>query len=144
MKVNTKTRYGLRAMIELAERYKGEPVKLEEIAKKQNISEKYLEQIMLLLKKKGLVEGIAGMKGGFVLAKSPEEIKIIDIVEALEGSISPVRCVENKNLCTMYSSCIAKEVWEGLRNKISEYLSSLKLSDILKLKEEKKILDYQI
>lgn len=70
MKVSTKTRYGLRAMIELAESYKGEPVKVEEIAKRQNISEKYLEHIMLQLKKAGLIESIPGAKGGFILTKN--------------------------------------------------------------------------
>jgi Rrf2 family protein len=146
MKVSTKTRYGLRAMIELAESYKGEPVKVEEIAKRQNISEKYLEHIMLQLKKAGLIESIPGAKGGFILTKNPEEIKIIDIVFALEGNLSPVSCVENEKICNLSKSCIAREIWKGLKDKMLEYLSSIKLSDVLIMNKEKKkeMIDYQI
>jgi Rrf2 family cysteine metabolism transcriptional repressor len=146
MKVSTKTRYGLRAMIELAESYKGEPVKVEEIAKRQNISEKYLEHIMLQLKKAGLIESIPGAKGGFILTKNPEEIKIIDIVFALEGNLSPVSCVENEKICNLSKACIAREIWKGLKDKMLEYLSSIKLSDVLIMNKEKKkeMIDYQI
>ncbi|MGB9677103.1 MAG: RrF2 family transcriptional regulator [Candidatus Ratteibacteria bacterium] len=146
MRISSKTRYGLRALVQLAECFKGKPVKIEEIAKKQNISEKYLEQIMLQLKKSGFVEGIAGSKGGFILSKNPEEIKVIDIVVALEGDISPVFCVDNPQLCNLSNICSSREVWKGLKEKIYEFLSSIKLSDLIKLSEAKKkeILDYQI
>ncbi len=146
MRVSTKTRYGLRAIIELAENYKGTPIKVEEIAKRQNISEKYLEHIMLQLKKAGFIESIPGAKGGFILAKNPEEIKIIDIIVALEGNLSPVVCVGNEKICSLSKICPAREIWKGMKEKIVEYLSSIKLSDVLILNREKKkeIIDYQI
>jgi len=146
MKISTRTRYGLRAIIELAESYKGVPIKLEEIAKRQNVSEKYLEHIMLQLKKAGFIESVAGAKGGFILAKNPDEIRIIDIVVALEGNLSPVVCVENENICHLSKFCTAREIWKGLKEKMVEYLSSIKLSDVLILNKEKRkeIIDYQI
>jgi len=146
MKISTKTRYGLRAIIELAESYKGVPIKVEVIAKRQNISQKYLEHIMLQLKKAGFIESLPGAKGGFILAKNPEEIKIIDIIVALEGNLSLVVCVENEKICSLSKVCVAREIWKGLKNKIEEYLSSIKLSDILILNKEKRkeIIDYQI
>ena len=146
MKISTRTRYGLRAIIELAESYKGVPIKVEEIAKRQNVSEKYLEHIMLQLKKAGFIESVAGAKGGFILAKNPDEIRIIDIVVALEGNLSPVVCVENENICNLSKICPAREIWKGMKEKIVEYLSSIKLSDVLILNKEKKkeIIDYQI
>jgi Rrf2 family protein len=145
MKISTKTRYGLRAIIELAENYKGEPVKVEEIAKRQNISEKYLEHIMLQLKKSGFIESVQGARGGFILVKDPEEIKIIDIVLSLEGNISPVFCIDNPKLCKFSDFCSSREIWKGLKDKIYEFLSSIKLSDVIKLSKKKKgTLNYQI
>jgi Rrf2 family cysteine metabolism transcriptional repressor len=146
MKVSTKTRYGLRAMIELAESYKGEPVKVKKLLKDKIYQKNILNIFMLQLKKAGLIESIPGAKGGFILTKNPEEIKIIDIVFALEGNLSPVSCVENEKICNLSKACIAREIWKGLKDKMLEYLSSIKLSDVLIMNKEKKkeMIDYQI
>ncbi|MCM8803438.1 MAG: Rrf2 family transcriptional regulator, partial [Candidatus Omnitrophica bacterium] len=93
MKFTTKTRYGIRGLIELGLNYKGRPVLVKEIAKRQNISERYLEHIMLALKKGGILRSIKGGKGGYMFLKDPSEIKISQIIEILEGPLSPVECV---------------------------------------------------
>ena len=92
MKLSTKGRYGLRAMIDLARYSEKEPVSIGSVAARQEISERYLEQLVALLKKAGLVKSIRGASGGYVLAKKPSEISVGDILRALEGSLEPVKC----------------------------------------------------
>ena len=92
MKLSTKGRYGLRAMIDLARYSEVEPVSINSIAARQNISERYLEQLVALLRKAGLVKSIRGATGGYILAKDAAEISVGDILRALEGSLEPVKC----------------------------------------------------
>ncbi len=135
--MSTKGRYGLRAMLQLA--LKGgtrKPVYLPEIAKEEDISEKYLEQIFSFLVKAGLVKGIRGRYGGYLLARKPSEIKISEILEVLEGSFSVVDCVKDKNYCKKANSCVSKKIWEILSEKIQETLSHFTLQDLCDMQKK--------
>jgi len=149
MKFSTKTRYGIRAMLDLAIHYKNKPVMVKEIAKRQKISEKYLEHIMLELKKAGFVQSISGAKGGYILAKDPSEVKLSELVEILEGSFAPVMCVDHKSLCPEGEKCSVREVWAKVKEGIKKVLDSITLSDLIKREKEKRekkenVLMYQI
>jgi len=132
MKMSTKSRYGVRAMFELARNYGSYPVSVKVIAKQQEISLPYLEQILNQLSKAGLVRSIKGPGGGFILAKKPEDIKIIDIIFALRESVSPVFCVEentNKK-CQRALNCVTRLLWKKLDEKTREVLESITLKDL--------------
>ena len=111
MKLSTRTRYGLRAIIELAENHGKDPLQIRAIAKQQDISAKYLEQLMAILKSAGLVRSIRGSKGGYVLAKEPNQIKLNDVFNCLEGPVTTVECVENDSYCARVADCIARQLW---------------------------------
>ena len=144
MRFSTKTRYGLRAMIDLAIHYKGKPILIREIAERQKISGKYLEQIMLSLKKAGLVESISGAKGGYLLTKNPSEIKALHIVEVLEGSLSPVPCVDHGGICERENNCTGRELWLKVKKSVKDVLNSVSLKDLAENKPKKKGMFYQI
>ncbi len=144
MKLSTRTRYGIRAMVDLAAHYRNKPVLIREIAKRQKISVNYLEQIMLSLKKAGIVESLSGAKGGYILTKKPEDIRVTGIVEVLEGSLSPVSCIDHKNLCGREKNCPARSLWIKVRKNIKDVLDATTLEDLAENKEEKKADIYQI
>lgn len=146
MKFSTRTRYGVRAMLDLAFHYSGRPVLVKDIAKRQNISEKYLEHIMIILKKAGFVQSISGAKGGYILAREPSEIKLSELVKVLEGTLAPVACVEHKGLCKWVDSCAVREVWVKIKEEIMKTLGSITLEELVKKEREKKekVLSYQI
>lgn len=144
MKLSTKTRYGLRAMVDLAVHYKNKPVLIREIAKRQKISENYLEQIMLSLKKAGLVESISGAKGGYILTKKPADINTFSVAEVLEGSFSPVPCIDHKGLCEREKNCSTRDLWLKVQKSIKDVLNSTTLKDLIEKKAEKKADIYQI
>lgn len=133
MKFSTKSRYGLRAMIELAFHYKEEPVLLKDIAKSQNVSMKYLDRILSPLKAIGL---IVRVKNGFILGKSPREINCNEIVGLLEGSFRPVACVDNTSVCNRADECVAIHVWEKVYAALREALGSFTLQDLVDKKKE--------
>jgi len=137
MFVSTKGRYGLRAMLELALGYKGEPISIRDISKSQDISEKYLENILSILKNAKLVISRRGAKGGYAIAKPPEEIKLIWIINTLEGSISPVDCVD-ANICEKVSECVLYDVWKEIKDVIEKILSSITLKDLVDRYKNKK------
>jgi Rrf2 family protein len=147
MKLSTRSRYGARLMFELALNYGKEPVLLRNIAKNQNISEKYLSKIIIPLKAAGFVNSLRGAHGGYVLAKAPANISIKEIVELLEGDITPVECVKNSSLCKQASVCPTRDVWCKLNNQISETLKNISLEEIVnnsKSKEDEHSLTYCI
>ena len=115
LKLSTRTRYGLRAILELASQYNEEPLQIKTIARRQNISRKYLEQLIATLKTAGLVRSIRGPKGGYLLAKSPASITLYDLFKTLEGAGAIVECLENKDYCPQYPSCVARQAWAKLR-----------------------------
>ena len=133
MKISTKGRYGMRLMVELACSFPSKkPVLLREIAEKQGISVKYLEQIVMLLKNAKLIRSIRGAKGGYLLIKAPSEIRLSEVLEALEGNIDITECVGYPDLCDKSDNCVTREIWETISSKIREFLYSLTLEDICK------------
>ncbi|MDO9541822.1 MAG: Rrf2 family transcriptional regulator [Kiritimatiellia bacterium] len=131
MKVSTKGRYGVRFLLDLALHDQTKPVSLNEIAKRQDISEKYLWQIAANLKSAGLVSAVSGKRGGFYLAKPPENISLQDILEILEGNSSFVNCVHDSNSCKRSATCIAREMWTETSDQIADVLASVKLADLV-------------
>lgn len=135
MKVSAKGEYGVRAMVILALEFRAGPVPLREIAGREGISYQFLEQIVLPLRRSGLVESVRGAKGGYALARPPEEIKVGEILRALEGPIAPVDCVGegNQGMCGRSAACLTRGVWEKLRDKMSEVLNDITLADVVNM-----------
>lgn len=131
MKISTKTRYGMRFMIDLAERYGQGCVPMKEVAERQNISKKYLEQVVAPLSEAGLLAVSRGQKGGFQLSRPPEEITLADIVEASEDGIELLNCLGCLTACERESGCVSREVWGGMQEAINSYLEGRTLADIV-------------
>lgn len=144
MKLSTRTRYGIRAVLELAENYGNGPLQLKIIAQHQKISVKYLEQLMAVLRSAGFVRSIRGSKGGYLLAKAPEHIKLSDIFHCLEGSVVTVECVENESYCTRTNDCVARQIWAELHKSVMGVLQSITLQNLVERAKHNKASDYQI
>ena len=132
MKLSTRSRYGTRMMLDLAQHYDENPVQIGEIAKRQDISVKYLEQLIIPLKKAHYINSVRGPKGGHVLAKPPQEITVGEIVELLEGGINLTDCVENPDTCDRSQTCLTRGVWETATRAMYQELNSITLSDMVK------------
>lgn len=132
MKISTKGRYALRLMLDLAQNEAGKPMSIKEIAKKENISDKYLEQIISILNNAGFVRSIRGAQGGYVLRRTPEEYTVGMILRLTEGSLSPVACVEDEEVyCERVDSCATIRVWKKLNDAINEVVDNITLEDIM-------------
>ena len=133
MNISTKGRYGLRAILDIAQHSDGKPVTLSAIARRQQISEGYLEQLMAPLKRAGVVTSSRGAQGGYSLATTPEETAVGDIFRALEGPLSLVYCIgeEDDADCLRQEECGSRFIWEEIQNAISQVLSSYTLADLL-------------
>ena len=131
MKLSTKGRYATRAMLELALHYGEGPVQVKEISRSQEISERYLEQILIPLKAAGLITVVRGAHGGFALARHPSGINIMEIVYIAEGSTTPVECLDDPRLCSRSKSCVTREVWAEMKNAADGVLKSITLQDLL-------------
>jgi len=136
MKLSTKGRYGLRAVIDLAMHDNEDAVALSQIAERQGISMNYLEQLIAKLKKAGIVNGIRGAQGGYKLAVSADKISIGDILRALEGDLSPVDCSEitgseGSAVCVNSDSCVTKYVWKRISDSINEAVDGIMLSELV-------------
>ena len=142
MKLTTKGRYGLRAVIDLAMYAKTEPVSLSDVAERQNISISYLEQLVAKLKKAGIVQSTRGAQGGYALAKAPEEISVGEVLRALEGSLSPVDCSavdgEGETECSASNFCVTKYVWKRINDSINDTVNNMFLSELLSESEKVK------
>lgn len=137
MNISTKGRYAVRAMLDLALQPTSEPTLIKDISKRQGISDLYLEQLFNRLKTAGLLRSIRGPKGGFMLNKPAAEIKLIDILEAMEGPIAPVDCVDNAALCARADACITRDIWAEMKKVMVEMLESTTLEDLAKQESEK-------
>lgn len=132
MMISTKGRYAVRVMIDLAEHNTGEYITLMDIAKRQDISEKYLESIVSILSKNGFVNSLRGKGGGYKLSKLPENYTLEDILELTEGSLAPVSCLEKQpNTCPKTGECKTLPVWQGLDKVIREYLRGVTIADLI-------------
>jgi len=134
-------------MLELASRYGEGPIELKEIAKKESISLKYLEQVIIPFRSAGLVKSVRGSKGGYSLAKSPSEIFLNDLVEILEGPITLTECLRDPKVCQKSASCVTREIWEEVSEAIYKIFHSITLEEMVNRKREKEGLNpsmYQI
>ncbi len=137
MQLSTKARYAVRAMIELAGEFGKGPLQLKQVAKRQDISDKYLEQVMAPLRTQGIVYTRKGNRGGYALARPPEQITLYEIVYAVEGSMAPVPCVDNTSLCARVNICASRDLWERLKHLIGNELKSMNLADLAAEQENK-------
>ena len=137
MKISTKIRYGTRAILELASHYGEGPIELKEIAKKENISLKYLEQVIIPLRSAGLVKSVRGSKGGYLLAKSPSGICINDLVEILEGPINLIECLRDPKACQKSSFCVTRDIWKEVSEAIYQIFHSITLEEMVNRRKEK-------
>jgi len=137
MKLSTKGRYGTRAMLDLVMHRDSGPANVKEIAERQGVSPRYLEHLMVRLASSGLVRSVRGRSGGFVLSRRASEITLAEIVEVLEGRISMVECVAEPDVCDRASFCATREVWDGVSQCISRYLSEMTLEDLYQRQREK-------
>ncbi len=137
MKLSTKGRYGLKAMYELALHYGEGPTPLKNIANMQNISEQYLEQLIAVLRKEGLVNSVRGPRGGYLLSKQPNKITVGRILRTLEGDIAPAECViENESSdCERKDYCVTKTILVKIRDSINEVIDTTTLQDMIDEKE---------
>ncbi|KMJ93100.1 transcriptional regulator, partial [Clostridium botulinum C str. Stockholm] len=126
MKLSTKGRYGVRAMVDLAINYSESPVSIKSIAGRQNISELYLEQLFSPLRKAKLIKSVRGAQGGYVLSKHPKEISVSDIIDVLEGPIEISSCIDSGE-CNNMEVCPSRLLWEKIKNSIDEVTKSITL-----------------
>lgn len=138
MKLSTRSRYGVRLMLALAVSETKNPVLLKDIAASENISEKYLSQIIIPLKAKGLVIAFRGAHGGYLLNREASDIKLIEIIEPLEGDLSLVDCVGNSDVCNRSVACVTKDIWDQMSFLLREFLDSVTLEDMVKKYRQRK------
>jgi Rrf2 family protein len=135
MKVNTKVRYGLRAILQIADGYGGEPVPISAIAESQEISGKYLEQVVGTLRKAGLIDSRKGVRGGYSLNRSPADINLWEIISALDDHTSLVDCVLEPEVCDRSDDCLTRSIWTLLSARMKEFWSGFTLEDLIKTME---------
>ncbi len=137
MKISTKGRYALRLMLDLALTSTGQPVPLRDVAQRQDISDKYLEQIVIQLSRAGLVRSVRGAGGGYLLTRPLQDYTVGEILRVLEGSLAPVSCAEDASCCGRASQCVALEVWEQIQAAVSSVVDHITLADLVKRYHEK-------
>lgn len=135
MKLSTRGRYGTRLMIELAKNYGDGPMSMSEISNKQGIPVKYLEQLIIPLKKEGLIKSVRGPKGGHMLARDPRKINLWELLSALETSMTFVDCVNDKKLCDEAGDCLIRPVWGKAYQAMMSLFQETSLHDIVNMNE---------
>ncbi len=131
MKISSRGRYALRFMIDLTQHAHGEAVTLKEVSQRQDISVKYLEQIVTLLNRGGLIRSVRGNQGGYLLTRDPKNYTIGDILRVVEGDLFPVTCMESfPNQCSRYAICKTIRFWEGLYHTVNAYVDSVTLHEL--------------
>lgn len=132
MRISTKGRYALRLMIDLAINHNGEMVRIKDIAERQHISEKYLEQIISVLKKAGYVKSFRGAQGGYQLAREPKEYTVGMIFRLMEGNMAPVACLEDENnQCEKANQCVSLRLWSMMNEAINNVIDHVTLQDMM-------------
>ena len=137
MKLSTRAQYGTRALLDLSLHWKEGPVLLKDIARRQRISLSYLQHLIALLVAAGIVKSMRGTGGGVWLAKAPRDIKLSEVVQLLEGSIAPVECVNNPEVCTRSASCATRDIWGELKTVMEGVLESTTLQDLVERQKKK-------
>ncbi len=131
MRLSTKVRYAVRAVVDLAINYHDKPVMIKDIAKRQKISERYLENIFTKLRSAGILESIRGKKGGFKLAKEPNQITVLSIFKAVVGKVMIIKCISDPEICEFADNCLTKILWEKLNTCVENFLESITISDVI-------------
>ena len=135
MKMSTKARYGLRALIDLASNSQEGPVSISSIAERQKISESYLEQLLAKLRKADIVKSVRGSQGGYVLARDAENISVGDVLRTLEGNLNPVECplINDEVDCNDEDKCVSKYVWKKVNDSINDTVDHITIGELLRL-----------
>ena len=132
VKISTKGRYALRMMVDIAEHQKDGYVTLKDVALRQDISKKYLEQIALHLSQAGMLRAVRGYQGGYMLTKPADKYSVFSVLQVVEGSMAPVTCLEQQpNNCPRCDNCKTLAVWQGLQQLITDYLGGITLEDVI-------------
>ncbi len=131
MKLSTRSRYGTRLMLDMAQHYHDGPIHLSDVAKRQDVSVKYLEQILIPLKKAGYIESLRGPKGGHILARPPEEITVKEIVAVLEETTSLVECCDDSAVCQRANICPTRPLWKEASDAMFDKLQAITLADLV-------------
>ena len=131
MKLSTKTRYGTRAIIDIAQNSENGSTMLKDIAARQSLSPKYLDHILSAMRRAGIIRNIRGKGGGYILSKTPASITVKDIVEAVDGTFEPVECLLNTDLCDKVPSCGARDVWLRMKEAVDGVLEEATLQSLL-------------
>lgn len=137
MKISTKGRYALRLMLDLAVHSSGNAVPLRDIAQRQDISDKYLEQIVTQLSRAGLVRSVRGAGGGYLLVRDPEQYTAGQILRVLEGNLAPVSCADGTDCCGRAERCVTVEVWQKIQDAVSGVVDHITLADLVRRYHEK-------
>ncbi|MBO5292497.1 MAG: Rrf2 family transcriptional regulator [Lachnospiraceae bacterium] len=138
MKISTKGRYAVRVMLDLALHNTGEYVKVKQIAERQGISEKYLEQIISILNKGGCVKSVRGAQGGYRIARDPENFTVGQILRLTEGSLSPVACLDDEvNECDRCDTCETLDVWKDLKKAIDQVVDGVTIADLVERQQKR-------
>ncbi|MBW2708786.1 MAG: Rrf2 family transcriptional regulator [Deltaproteobacteria bacterium] len=131
MKLSTRSRYGTRMVLDLAKRFDEGPVRIGDIAEREGISVKYLEQLIILLKQADFIRSVRGPKGGHMLSRPPENITVGEVVKVLEGGMNLTVCVENPEKCEKSMDCVTRDVWEAASKAMYDKLDSMTLAGLL-------------
>ena len=137
MKISTKGRYALRLMVDLALSGQGQPISLKDVAQRQQLSDKYLEQILTPLSRAGLVRSVRGAGGGYLLTRRPEEYTVGEILRPLEGDLAPVECATDAQFCERSGQCVTVELWQQIHRAVSEVVDRTTLADLVARQREK-------
>jgi len=137
MRLSTRGRYGVRALLDVALYSNGNPVPLKDIANRQAIPVQYLEQLISPLVKAGILRSIRGARGGVTLTKLPEQVKLSQVIQVLEGSIAPVNCVDDPKVCSRSDFCATRDVWEEMNRAMVQVLESTSLQDLVERQGQK-------
>ena len=131
MKISTRSRYGTRMILDLAKRFNEGPVRIGDIAEREGISVKYLEQLIIPLKKGNFIKSVRGPKGGHMLSRPPEDITLGEVVRALEGEMGFAVCVENPHQCERSSDCVTRSIWKEASKAMYDKLDSITLAGLI-------------
>jgi len=130
MRLSTKAQYAVRAMVSLSLNSSGEPISLKEIARREELSLTYLEQLFVKLRRGNIVQSVRGPGGGYVLARPAAEIRVDEIIDSVEETLVPVSCMDDDGSCACTDQCVTHSVWQGLGERIRNFLSSITLEDL--------------
>lgn len=137
MKISTKGRYALRLMADIAQHGDGRPVSLRDAARRQQLSDKYLEQIVTPLARAGLVRSVRGAGGGYLLTRRPEEYSVGDILRPLEGDLAPVECATDGSFCAHSCDCVTVELWQEIHRAVSAVVDGTTLADLVRRQQDR-------